>query len=277
MRSDGKKVKNVDPMYRLIPFVLDKRNDAMNMVTIDIPYAPMQKYINEKRKEGISISHMGLVIASLVRTTAEFPAINRFVVNKRLYYHNDFTVGMVVMRPKGEDGSMSKMHFELTDDIFQVQKTIDEYVALNRNPDSNGLDKLMDILLAIPGMASFAVGFLKALDIFGLLPKSVIEASPFHSSMDITNLASIRTNHIFHHIYNFGTTGIFVSMGNTREVPHTDINGNIYLEKCIPMGIVMDERIAPGGYFGQVFQRIKQYLKDPTLLEGAPKVVNKDA
>ena len=53
MRADGKKLKNVDPMYKIAPYIMDKRYDAMNMITIDIPYEPMQRYINEKRNNGI--------------------------------------------------------------------------------------------------------------------------------------------------------------------------------------------------------------------------------
>ncbi len=276
MRKDGKKVTNVDPMYRIMPYILNKRYDAMNMVTIDVPIEPMQKYINAQRRSGVAISHMGLIIAAMVRATAEYPALNRFIANKKLYAHNDYTVGMVVMRPKDVDGTMSKMRFELTDDIFTVQNKINEYVDENRVADSNSTDKLMKVLLSIPGLVNFGVGVFKLLDKWGMLPKSIIDASPFHTSISITNLASIRTNHIFHHIYEFGTTGIFLAMGNTREVPHRDREGSIYLEKCIPIGIVMDERIASGGYFAIAFQRIKEYLKDPSLLEGEPKVYNKD-
>jgi hypothetical protein len=51
MRADGKRLKNTDPMYRVAAHIMDKRVDSMNMITIDIPYAPMQEYVNQKRKE----------------------------------------------------------------------------------------------------------------------------------------------------------------------------------------------------------------------------------
>ena len=62
---------------------------TMNMITIDIPYAPMQDYVNKKRKEGISISHMSLVIAAYLRTMAKYPELNRFIVNKKPYERNE--------------------------------------------------------------------------------------------------------------------------------------------------------------------------------------------
>ena len=109
------------------------------------------------------------------------------------------------------------------------------------------------------------------MDRYGWLPRKLIEASPFHVSMTITNLASIKTNHIYHHVYNFGTTSMIVSMGNLREVPRRS-KGEIVFDRCLPLGVVMDERIASGSYFAKAFITMKSYLADPTLLEGAPRV-----
>ncbi len=83
------------------------------------------------------------------------------------------------------------------------------------------------------------------MDRHGLLPKSLIKASPFHTSMTISNLASIRTNHILHHVYEFGTTSILITLGNMREVPVRK-GEEIVFERSLPMGVVMDERICSG-------------------------------
>lgn len=270
MRRDGIRVKNADPMYALIPYFLTKRYDAMNMVTIDIPVEPLKKYINDRRKEGKAVSHMGLVIAAYLRTAAEFPLVNRFIGNKKVYQHRDFTVSMVVLRPKTDGDVMSKIHFDMADDVFQVQQRIDEYIDDNRKDEDQALDKVMKVLLNIPGLMGVAIGMLRLLDKFGLMPKALVEVSPFHASLLISNLASIRTNHIYHHVYQFGTTSIGITMGNMREVPKRLRSGEIIHEKCIPLGVVMDERICSGHYFAKAFARLKEYLTNPELLEGPP-------
>ena len=276
MRKDGKRVRNVDPMYSLIPYFLVRRYDTMNTISLDIPLEPIQKYLNAQRKNGKNISHLGIIIAAVLRATAEFPALNRFIVNRKIYARNEFSVGMVVLKPGEANDTMNKIYFELEDDIFTVQEKIDRYVEENRRADNeNATDRIMRILLAIPGLIRFAADILMFLDRHNLLPRAIIEASPFHATMGITNLASIRTNYIHHHIYDFGTMGMFISMGNTELVPMNRGGINV-LEKCIPLGVVMDERIASGHYFAAAFQRIRSYLKDPSLLEGPPQVVNRD-
>lgn len=271
MRPDGKRVKNADPMYTVAAYIMNKRVDSVNMITIDIPVDSIKEYLNKKRKEGYNFSHMSVVLASFIRTMKEFPELNRFVVNKKIYQRNELAVGMVVLQPGGTGhGTMSKMYFDENNTIFEVNDIINKYVADNRNaPKSNGTEKMIKFLLSVPGVLPVGVALFKWMDKHGLLPKAIIDMSPFHMSFGITNLASIRTNHIYHHCYEFGTTSIFLAMGNTREVPRRKGN-EIVFEKCMPIGVTMDERIASGAYFAMAFRKMRTYLRNPELLEAAP-------
>lgn len=276
MRADGKKLKNISPMYRVAAHIMAKRSDACNSIELNIPLDPIQDYLRDVRNRGHNISHLTVIIAAFLRTTAEYPFLNRFVVNKTIYARNEYAVGMVVLKPGQLDGTMNKMYFNMEDDIFRVQEVVDKYVNENREAgDTNSTDKLINVLLKIPGLCRFGVCVFKLLDKWGLLPRSIIKASPFHTSLVVSNLASIRTNHIFHHVYDFGTTSMIVTMGNTREVPKK-VKGEIEFEKCMPFGVVMDERICSGSYYALAFRRLSEYLRDPKLLEEPPRVVNKE-
>lgn len=268
MRADGNRIKKADPMYTVAAYIMNKRIDAMNMITIDVPTEPIKEYINKKRKQGINISHMAVVLAAYVRTLSEFTELNRFVVNKKIYQRNEIAVGMVVLKGGQVDhGTMSKMYFKENNTIFEVNDIINTYVLENRDaPDNNGTEKMIKFLLSIPGILPVGVALFKLLDRYGLLPKAIIDMSPFHMSLGITNLASIRTNYIYHHCYEFGTTSIFMAMGNSREVAKRK-GDKIVFEKCMPIGVTMDERIASGGYFAIAFRRMRQYLRNPELLE----------
>ena len=276
MRADGKRVRNADPMYTVAAHIMDKRVDSMNMITLDIPYEPMQNYLNEKRKNGINLSHMDILISAYMRTVAEFPLLNRFIVNKKAYARNEYAIAMVVLKAGSDDGTISKMYFKREDTIFDVHETIEKYVNDNREvPEKNGTEKLIKFLLSFPGVLTVGVGLFKFLDKHGLLPKVIIDMSPFHNTLVISNLISIRTNHIYHHCYEFGTTSVFITMGNLREVPVRK-GGEVIFERCMPLGVVMDERICSGSYFASAFRKLKKYLKNPELLEVAPEVIKDD-
>ena len=274
-RADGKLLRHTDAMYRVAAHIMVKRSDSMNSITLDIPLEPIEKYIRQKKKEGISMSHMAVILATINRTICDFPALNRFVVNKRVYARNEIAIGMVVLRA-GATGAetMGKIYLQPEDTILDVENRIQEYVNKNRDVEGeNSTDKIIKTLVGLPGLLRVAVSVLKWMDWHNLLPKAIIDASPMHNTLVFTNLASIRTNHIHHHVYDFGTTSMVMAAGNAREVPHRTRDGEIVHEKCLPLGLVMDERIASGYYFAQAFRRMKEYFKNPALLEEPPEKV----
>lgn len=271
MRRDGKKIKVENVEYALTPHIMPDRCDSMNFTEVDIPLKPMQDFLNAKRKEGKRISHLALVLAAYTRVIGEFPQMNRFVINKKVYARKEFAVGMVVLKAgKMDNGTMSKVYLDPADSLEEVNEKITKYIEVNREDGDNSTDKLAKILLKIPGLLRFGVNLFRWMDKHGWLPRAIIDASPFHASMSITNLASIRTNHIHHHLYNFGTTSVFLAMGKTREVPRSGENGEIILEKCMPIGVVMDERVCSGSYYATGFRKFLKYLEHPELLEQKP-------
>ena len=277
-RADGKRLRHTDPMYRIVPHIMKKRSDSLNNITLDIPLEPIDKYIRQKKKEGISISHMAVILAAFNRTLCDYPALNRFVVNKRVYARKEVAIGMVVLK-SGNSGSetMNKIFLQPEDTILDINRRINEYVDASRDQkQKNSTDKLINFLVRLPGLLRATVAILKWMDWHNMLPKGIINASPFHTTMVFTNLASIRTNYIHHHVYDFGTTSMVMAAGNTREVPRRSRDGEIEHVKCLPLGLVMDERIATGYYFSQAFRKMKEYFNDPSLLELPPEQILED-
>ena len=270
MRCDGRRVTQDEPIYFLIPYFLTHRYDAMNMITVDIPEEPLRNYMNQKRKEGRPVNHMALLITAYLRTLDKYPDLNRFIGGRTIYEHVDKTVSMVVLKPGGGE-SMNKIELDDKDDLFAVQKKIDAFVDVSRSEeDSQALDKAIRVILKLKLLLGFCMAVLRFADRHGLLPKALVKASPFHASMLISNLASIRTNHIYHHVYEFGTTSVSVTIGTMHEVPKRTSEG-VKFERCIPLGVVMDERIASGVYFANAFNYFRRLLQKPEQLETVPK------
>ncbi len=275
-RSDGYRVLSTDPIYQIVPHIMPKRYDASNSIKVDIDLEPIQNYIRECRKKGISVSHMSVIIAGYLRIVSQNPYLNRFVMNKKIYSRNHFCVSFVTLTPGSETDTVSKLYFNLDDTLPVVNEKIAAAIERARNHGGpNSMDKLISKLCRTPFLLTFSIGFLKLLDRFFTLPFSIVDASPFHTSLFVTNLASIRTNTIYHHLYEFGTTGVFVSMGQPMKKPR--LNGETFEEKKVmELGIVTDERIANGHYYGRCFKELSKYYKNPALLETPPESVVSD-
>lgn len=279
IRSDGRALKNVDPIIKMTPLIMVDRNDAQVFSQQDIDWAATSDYIRRKREEGYKISHMSIVIAAFVRAIAYHPELNRFVVNKRIYARKDLSVSFAVLKKRTAEEVIEttvKLHFNPDDTIYTVSDKVNQVIEIESEETAESVtDKVASAVLAIPGIPHVAVGLLKGLDAIGLLPKAILEASPFHTSMFITNMASIKMGKVYHHIYNFGTTSIFTSMGKKEERVYS-VDGVVSTKPVFPMGVVIDERIAPGATYAMAFHRWQTYMKKPELLEVPPEAVRWD-
>ena len=267
MRWDGTRVKARSPMYEIAPYIMPKRYDAQNFVNIQIDEDRIRDYLRSKRSQGLRMDHMTVLIAAYLRTCAQYPALNRFVMNRRIYQRKHFCVSFIVLKPKAEGApgdTAVKVYLDFNDDIFTVNQKLQAAIqASTQAQTSTNFDNFVSFLISLPGLARFVVGTARLLDRYGLLPRKIIDLSPFHTSVFVSNLASINTNYIYHHLYEFGTTSIFIAMGKIIR----DYRNNRDDRRIMPLGIVMDERIASGHDFSRMMTRLRKYLQDPTLLE----------
>ncbi len=277
MRADGRKIKTLDPFFEIVPHIIPKRYDSQVFFETELDYTAAKKYLNTKRNSGQKMSFMAVLIAAYVRTASEMPEINRFVMRRKIFARTEFTVSFVVLKEDGtqEDRleTAAKIKFELTDTIFDVERRIDEAIVSNRKFDTISFtDKLAKFFMGVPLLPGFLVELVKVMDKLGLLPKAIIDGSPFHASLWITNMASINMGSVFHHLYDFGTSSMFVALGKMRDVIGDDGKKN----RVIPLGVVADERICAGVTFAKVFALANKYIADPALLEVPPESVRED-
>ena len=116
------------------------------------------------------------------------------------------------------------------------------------------------------GLIKFLIGIIKWLDKHGSLPKGLIDVSPFHCSCYLTNMKSLRTDAIYHHLYEFGTTSMFISMGKEEELAVIDDADEVAKSKIMKLGFTIDERISDGFYYAKALKLFKKYLTNPELL-----------
>ena len=279
-RPDGKKVKDIDPIQRIIPHIMPTRNDAQNMTEYDCPCEPLDAFIIEQSNQGTEYNYMHLIIAAMVRVFGRFPRLNRFIMNGRIYQHNEVQVSFVVKKNLSPDApdALVKLSFTGMETLQEVQQKIDAAIEANNNIEANnGTDKIARLLTMTPNfLIKWSVGFIKFLDKHSALPNAIIKLSPFHTSLFVTNLKSIKGPAIYHHLYNFGTTGIFMAMGKESEVPVVDDNGQIVVGKRMPVQIVTDERFCDGFYFVSAMKYWERLLKHPAQMMVSPEALAED-
>lgn len=274
LRSDGKRIKNIDPVMKMVPHIMFDRNDAMVMQSQDYDCEGMDNYILEKRKtENIRFTYLDILVSAFVRVISKRPKMNRFIMNGKVYKRNNIQISFAVKKKLVDTAEETtvKLTFDGTESIYDVKEKLDAIIKENKGvAKENETDKVAKLLTKVPNFfIKWSVRFLKFLDLHGMLPKSMIEASPFHTSVFLVHLKSIKMPPVFHHIYNFGTTGVFISMGQEKYEPVV-LNREtkeIVVRKMLKAGVVVDERISDGLYNSLTLRYFKQIMEDPRILD----------
>lgn len=271
-RPDGRAIKNLEPMQMIMPYVMKTRTDSMNMYEDTFACEPMDAYIKAKTEEGISLGYMHIIIAAMVRMIALRPQLNRFCMNGKIYARPKIWVSFVVHPTLRDEsvGTTIKLCFEGTETILEVAEIVNKAIEKETvaRTGENDTDKLLRTLMKkIPGpFIKLVVNILMWMDKHNILPKAIVELSPFHTSLFITNLKSLGINHVFHHTYEFGTTGLFFAMGKEKQVPVVK-NGEPTAQKEMGFGLVSDERFCDGLYFALSLRKLRKIMQNPSVLE----------
>ncbi len=282
-RIDGRKIRTLAPMAQITAFFQVERNTCSNLFEESFEITHIDRYIRQKRKEGYTdfgITHV--LLAAYVRGVAKYPQLNRFISGQKVYSRgNDIQYCMVVkkdMTLESPDTSI-KVHLHPADtaiDVYNKLKAAVDDVKKTQELDSS-LDSLIMYLNLIPSVVlKFVVWLLKLLDYFGLLPKFLLELSPFHGSLFFTSMGSLGIPPIYHHLYDFGNLPVFGAFGCKRRALEVTEDGSVVQKKYIDVKFVLDERIVDGFYYATFFKYYRRLLTHPEILDLPPEEVVKD-
>ncbi|NCB05675.1 MAG: hypothetical protein EOM69_09165 [Clostridia bacterium] len=246
-RPDGKRVKHMDPIVAITPYLMPMRCDAQVFLDHQVDYETLMRYIADKSREGVKITFMEILIASYVRGVAEHPEVNRFIMNKQLFNRTQLSAAFTMLMDTQDDSleeTVVKILFDPSDTIYDVSARVKQAIVKNRKADApNFAVKLAGTVMSVPMLPTLVAGLIRLLDRYGLLPGALLDALPFHTSMFVTNMASIGMHRVYHHIYNFGSTSLFFSIGSPERTAAMDLSGKMIRKRYLPVGITADERV----------------------------------
>lgn len=279
-RPDGRRISTIDPIVRMTPYLMPMRCDAQVFLQQKLDYEPMARYIAAQSAKGEKLTFMHIVAAAYVRAVSQHPEVNRFIMNKQYYSRKNCTVSFTMLKDTADhsiEETAVKVKFDPTDTIYDVRDRMTAIVQANRGEDKkNFADVLARGVLAVPVLPNLVVGLVRLLDRYGLCPGALLDALPFHTGLFITNMASIGMHSVYHHIYNFGSTSMFLSMGSLERGVVLDGDGNARMKRQMPIGITADERVCAGAVYAGFFATMLEALKNPALLEVPPVQVRYD-
>ena len=280
-RKEGRLLRSLPGFAKFIPFIMPQRNDRLIHYEESFEVTELDRMLRKLRVEGYKgIGILHFMIAAYVRGLSRMPGINRFVVGRRIYARNNIEVVMTVKRTLTLNASETtiKVVFEPTDTILDVYRKMNEKIdEIKSSEENNGTEDIADFFARLPRfLIRFAIWILRVMDYFGWIPQSLLNASPFHGSMIITDMVSLRIGPVYHHIYNFGTLPTFIAFGAKRHAYEIDRHGQVVDHKYVDCKFVTDEGIVDGHYWAQFLQAYRYMFGHPDILLSPPSKVYED-
>lgn len=276
-RYDGWRVRKVDPIFSVVPFMLRTRTDSEIFFQEKITIDHLEAFIREHKAEMPDLSLMHIFMAGMIRVISQRPHLNRFVMWNKIFARNYLSFSIAVKRSMTDEGeeTLIKPYFLPSDTLQDVVRKVQVELENNQQVgQENSSDAISKILGFLPDfLLRIVVSLIINLDKVGLMPKVLNHASPFHTSLFLTNIGSIGIESVYHHLYEIGTCGSFIAMGKKKRDTSLDKDGKTKVEKSIQLKIVLDERICDGFYYAASIRMLQKVLANPAALLLPPEKV----
>lgn len=279
-RSDATYVAGLPPFKRILPYAMPKRSDAVvyHGFTVDLTEGiRFIKRLNQEEPGDHKYRVFELFLCALLRTIAVRPQLNRFIMNYDCWQRNELSLNFVVKENYTDEAPehTAIIYFEPDMTFPEMASIINHTIEVSRKGGKeNDTDSAIEFFLHFPKwLLRSIIATIRLFDVLGLAPKALRDADGLHASVFVANLGSINLlGSPHHHLYEWGTTSLFITMGMLRRKRIIDEEGNRTHKDTMEIGVSLDERIADGFYFIKSIQILQNYLNNPDLLMQRPEL-----
>jgi hypothetical protein len=273
-RSDGTRIERLPPLRRLMPFLTPRRNDAYVLFEQTIPTAPLRallERLNAGHADGDRVTFFHCVLRAIGMAITDFPRLNRFVAGRRLWERRGIWLALSAKQRFDRDAPIfsTKIRFDPTESLLAFAERLHKTLRQGRRGEAAS-DREIGLLVRLPHVVMRFLSWLQPrLDAAGLLPAKLTEDDPLYASAFIANLGSVGLDAAYHHLFEYGTVPIFVTMGRVHRAPVVRDDGTVGSDEVFVLRYTYDERIEDGFYAARALEALAGYLADPTALSGA--------
>ena len=273
-RRDGRWVRDVPGLTTIMMHIMPRRTAAEVYVNEKIDATELVKFIERKNAEhpDYRTTLFHCFIVAIARMIHERPKMNRFIQGRRMYERFDISLSFVAKRRFSDHAEEALMFFTPTDEdtLDSLSYRIAGQVRETKKSEhsTGGIDSTIDAFAKIPRLLlMLAIRIIRYLDFWGVNPKALTDGDTNYSTVLLSNLGSIKGPAVYHHLNNYGTNSIMVTIGTIHKEELVMEDGSKQVRDVMEIGATLDERIADGFYFVRSLKLVKHIFAHPELLD----------
>jgi len=264
-RADGKIVRKIHPYRQLMPYIMRGRNESIAYLHLHVRAEPLEAYLKEAGpKFGANVTHA--IVAAMAYTLHHLPKMNRFIMGRRTYEREGLYITFSMKRKKLDKESklsVVKLRMNEEETFKAICERINGKISTERSGKKTHADKEYALFNLMPrfGLRA-AVGLVRLLDYYNLLPRFFIEPDGMYTSAFVANVGSIGLPPAWHHLYEWGNCPFFVSFGAIEERVVWE-DGEPKPIRVLPYVLAFDERIEDGLSGRHGIEDFRQLIENP--------------
>ncbi len=260
-RKDATLLKVEDPFHSIVPYVMPKRTESEVSMTVTFDITELLAFIRKhNEEEGTNYKLFHCICTAAGKMIYHRPKLNIFIAGRRYWMRKDITLSFVAKQQFADGADETLMTLKIEDDmnLDSISRMIIGDVNKARNAGSNDLDKTMKFVGSLPRfILEILFKILAWMEYQGIFPEGLKEGDPNYTTCLLSNLGSIGADSCYHHLSNYGTNSMMVTIGTMFKEKNRD---------KVNMTITLDERIADGFYFAKSLKIVHYLFAHPEVL-----------
>ena len=272
-RKDGRRIRDIDGLHCIMMHLMPKRTESEVYLEFPMDVTDLLPYIESKNQlhpeYKATIFHC--LVTAVARVITMRPYLNRFICGRKLYERNDISLSFVAKRKFADHSEESLMTLIAKDEMdvdYVTRKIVGDVKELRESRGSNDFDGVINAIGSLPNpLLHLFIGLLQRLSASGHLPDALTQGDTNHTTVLLSNLGSIKCPCCYHHLNNYGTNSILITVGVLKKELRPMPDGTTQSRDILTLGFTADERIADGFYFAKSLRLAEYILQHPQLLD----------
>ena len=273
-KPDARLIRDVSGLSTIMFHIMPKRTESEVYLNDRIDATELVKFIEEKNAQhpNYKTTIFHCLVLAVARMINERPKMNRYIQGRRLYERDEISLSFLAKRRFADDAEEAFMMLvpKESDTIDTVSHQIygDLSEIRKHEHSTGGMDATVDSFAKIPRLLlMLVVRVIRWLDFWGLVPNALKDGDSNFSTVLFSNLGSIKGPAVYHHLNNYGTNSIMITVGTLHKEELIMPDGTKQIRDVLEFGATLDERIADGFYFVRSLRLVKYIFAHPELLD----------